>query len=114
MSCHAGLRRGSSRFLANDDRIHHGSILAGLPFTALNYLAMTSARVMYPTRFGPIVGLLTAGFAIGQILGPPMVLVNMGHVSDVRSGFNLSLEVAGGSLIIAAVIYVYLQWRAPK
>ncbi|MER5172359.1 YbfB/YjiJ family MFS transporter [Thioclava kandeliae] len=85
-----------------------GALLAGLPFTAINFFAMDVAQRLYPNRVSQLIGLLTAAYAIGQILGPATVQLVLHHVSDLQSGFNLSLHIAGGALLAGALGFVAL------
>ncbi|MEI4472467.1 YbfB/YjiJ family MFS transporter [Frigidibacter sp. MR17.24] len=88
-----------------------GAVIAGLPFTALNFLAMDEAARLQPHRTAQFIGLLTAAFAIGQIFGPPLVQVIMHHVTDPGFGFDLSLRIAGGALVVASGLYILLRRR---
>lgn len=90
-----------------------GAIVAGLPFTALNFLAMDEAARLQPHRPAQFIGLLTAAFAIGQIFGPPLVQLVMHNVTDPAFGFDLSLRIAGGALLVSAGLYVMLRRRYP-
>lgn len=90
-----------------------GAVIAGLPFTALNFLAMDEAARLQPHRPAQFIGLLTGAFAIGQIFGPPLVQVIMAHAPDANTGFNLSLRIAGAMLLLSAVIYAGLRKRYP-
>ncbi len=90
-----------------------GSVIAGLPFTALNFLAMDEAARLQPHRPAQFIGLLTGAFALGQIFGPPLVQVVMRHTADPGTGFDLSLRIASAMLLLAAGIYVYLRRRYP-
>lgn len=91
-----------------------GSIIAGLPFTAINYLAMEEARRMRPQRAARFIGLLTAAFAIGQLLGPMVVSRIARWVPDLRQAFDLSLGLAGGALAFGGLTYLVLRWVYPS
>lgn len=88
-----------------------GSLLLGLPFTAITLFAMQEARRLYPAAPASFMGLLTAAYGVGQILGPPLVtllLERHGHAA----GFGLSLETAAGALLVGALMHVCLaHWR---
>jgi predicted MFS family arabinose efflux permease len=86
-----------------------GSLLAGLPFTALNFYAMAEAHRQQPGRTAQLIGLLTAAFAIGQIVGPPMVELVLHHADDLRQGFDISLRIAGGALYVGALLFALLR-----
>ena len=49
-----------------------GSLLLGLPFTAITFFALQEARHQWPQAGAGFTGLLTALYGIGQIAGPPM------------------------------------------
>jgi hypothetical protein len=59
-------------------------------------------------------GLLTAVFAIGQIIGPPAVGVIMRQVVNVDAGFDLALAVASIALVVGAGIYVAMILLFPS
>jgi MFS family permease len=50
-----------------------GSLLLGLPFTAITLFAMQEARRLKPHNASAFIGVLTAAYGLGQIAGPPMV-----------------------------------------
>ncbi|MFF0924123.1 YbfB/YjiJ family MFS transporter [Rhizobium leguminosarum] len=84
------------------------SILVGLPFTAISFFAMNEVRRIRSSHHSRYMGLLTAVFAIGQILGPPTVGAIMGRAADVDAGFDLALAVASIALVVGAAIYVLM------
>ena len=51
-----------------------GSILLGLPFTTITLFGMQEARRLKPRGATVFIGLLTASYGIGQIVGPLVVL----------------------------------------
>lgn len=87
-----------------------GSLLLGLPFTAITLFAMQEARRLRPAQATSLMGLLTAGYGIGQILGPPLVALMLQYTANAAAGFALSLEIAAGSLLFGAALYGLL-WR---
>ncbi|MGN7771803.1 YbfB/YjiJ family MFS transporter [Phyllobacterium sp. 22552] len=90
------------------------SVLVGLPFTAISYFAMNEVRRIRSSHHARYMGLLTAVFAIGQIMGPPAVSAIMGHVVNIDTGFNLALSVASIALVIGAAIYVAMILLFPS
>ena len=50
-----------------------GSLLLGLPFTALTFFMLQEVRRIRPLTAASTIGMVTAVWAIGQALGPPMV-----------------------------------------
>ena len=55
-----------------------GSLLLGLPFTALTYFAMQEVRRVRPQQATPFMGLLTAAYGLGQVAASRQVKVR-GH-----------------------------------
>jgi MFS family permease len=58
-------------------------------------------------------GLLTAVFAIGQIMGPPVVGAIFAHQSDADRGFALALGIASITLVVGAVVLVAMMVLFP-
>ncbi len=58
-------------------------------------------------------GLLTAMYGVGQIAGPPLAAVLIARSGTPRTGFALSLEIAAGSLVAGALLYLELARRYP-
>ncbi|MDF1631289.1 YbfB/YjiJ family MFS transporter [Mycoplana sp. MJR14] len=82
------------------------SILVGVPFTAISYFAMNEVRRIRSNHHARYMGLLTAVFAIGQIMGPPVVGMIFARQSNADSAFALALGIASVSLVVGAVILV--------
>ena len=85
-----------------------GSLLTGLPFTAISFFGMQEARRMRPDQAQSTMGLLTALYGLGQVLGPPMVAKLLSHSSTLAEGFSLSLEIAAAALVLGALLYVVM------
>ncbi len=83
-----------------------GSLLLGLPFTAITFFAMQEVRRIRPQQVASTTGLLTAMYGIGQIVGPPMVAGLLRGSVDAQAAFTLSLIIAAGSLLFGALAYV--------
>ncbi len=90
-----------------------GSLLVGLPFTAITYFAMQEARRIRAQRVASTIGLLTALYGLGQILGPQVAAYLLGHTATPAIAFNLALEVAAGSLLLGAALYGLLMRAYP-
>lgn len=90
-----------------------GSLLLGLPFTAITFFAMQEARRLRPDAVASTMGLLTVLYGAGQIVGPPLVAALVARVGSAAQGFTLSLEVASGALLVGAVLYGVLMLRYP-
>lgn len=82
-----------------------GSLLLGLPFTAITFFAMQEVRRIEPVHPASMMGLLTAIYGIGQIVGPPLASSMLRVTGSERAGFSLSLEIAGAALLLGAVIF---------
>ena len=92
-----------------------GSLLLGLPFTAITFFALQEARHQWPQAAAGFTGLLTALYGIGQIAGPPMAAALLARAGSQAQGFEWALGVAGCVLVVGAGLYgaMALRWRAP-
>lgn len=90
-----------------------GSLLLGLPFTAITFYALQEARRVWPAAGDSFPGLLTAAYGIGQIVGPPMVAWMLHHTATQGQGFVYGLAVAAAALGVGAVVYAAMAWRWP-
>ncbi len=90
-----------------------GSLLVGIPFTAITYFAMQEARRVRPQHVAPTIGLLTALYGLGQILGPPLAGYLISHAARTSEGFSTALEMAAGSLLVGVVFFAILIRRYP-
>jgi len=90
-----------------------GSLLLGLPFTAITFFAMREVRRLRPTAVASAMGLLTALYGIGQIVGPPLVALLLAHSAIAAQGFALALQTAAAALLIGAAMYLWLVRAYP-
>jgi MFS family permease len=90
-----------------------GSLLLGLPFTALTYFAMQEVRRLRPQQATPFMGLLTASYGLGQVVGPPIAAWLVGRSASAAAGFSASLWIAAGLLLFGAMLYLLIWWRHP-
>lgn len=90
-----------------------GSLLLGLPFTAITFYALQEARRVWPAAGDSFPGLLTAAYGLGQIAGPPMVAWMLHHTATQGQGFVYGLAVAAAALLVGAVLYAAMAWRWP-
>ena len=88
-----------------------GSLLLGLPFTAITFFAMQEVRRLRPQQATSFMGLLTASYGLGQISGPPLAAWLVSRSSDAGRGFNASLWTATTLLMVGAAMYVLLARR---
>jgi MFS family permease len=92
-----------------------GSLLVGLPFTAISFWAMQEVRRLRPHYAARYMGLLTAIYGIGQIAGPPVVAWLLARTHDSHAGFALSLCAASAALVAGALLYILMirLWPGP-
>jgi MFS family permease len=75
-----------------------GSILIGLPFTAITLFAMREARRLRGDDAAGLMGYATAAYGIGQIAGPLVAAPIAAHTGS----FSLALWLAAGALLAGA------------
>jgi predicted MFS family arabinose efflux permease len=90
-----------------------GSFLLGLPFTAMSFFAMQEARRLRGGTAAGFMGLLTATYGLGQVLGPLLVAQLLKHAETAR-GFDLALWMATAALLLGAMLFAALQRRYPR
>ncbi|MBC5783271.1 YbfB/YjiJ family MFS transporter [Ramlibacter sp. USB13] len=88
-----------------------GSLLLGLPFTAITFFGMQEVRRVRPRQATSYMGLLTAMYGVGQIAGPPLAAWLVAHSADAAQGFARSLWIACGMLVVGAGMYVVMARR---
>jgi len=89
-----------------------GSLLLGLPFTAITFFAMQELRRLRPAQSPSYMGLATALYGVGQIVGPPLAAALVAQSARAADGFNLSLQIAAGALVFGAMMYALLiRWH---
>ena len=90
-----------------------GSLMLGLPFTAITFFAMQEVRRLRPALAASYMGLLTATYGIGQIVGPPLVALLLAHSGSAGEGFTHSLEIAAAALFAGALLYLWMARAHP-
>ena len=85
------------------------SLLLGLPFTAITLFAMREARRLWPHAAPRLMGLMTAAYGIGQIVGPPLA----NRLFAATGGFNASLAVAAVSLVVGVATFIVVKRVSP-
>jgi len=85
-----------------------GSLLLGLPYTAITFFAMQEVRRLRPATAASFMGLMTATYGVGQILGPPLVAVLMRSARPPGETFTLSLQIAAASLLWGAMAFGWM------
>ena len=90
-----------------------GSLLLGLPFTAITFFAMQEVRRVRPAQVARSMGLLTAVYGLGQIVGPPLAAGLVQRAGNAARGFTLALEIAAASLALGALLFALLAKSYP-
>ncbi len=88
-----------------------GSMLVGLPFTAITFFVMQLGRRLHPQSPAAIIGLLSGAFALGQIIGPPIAALMLARAPDHATGFADSIYIASASLLAGAAIFGWMSRR---
>jgi hypothetical protein len=91
-----------------------GSLLLGLPFTAITFFALQEVRRLRPAAPSGLIGLITAMYGTGQIVGPPMAAALLARSRNPAEGFALSLQIAAGGLAVGALIYALMSRLYPS
>jgi MFS family permease len=96
-----------SAILPNEFGFALGSILLGVPFTAITLFAMREARRLRSNNTAGLMGLMTASYGIGQIAGPPLAT----WLQHSTGSFTPSLSIAAAALLAGAALYTWLATR---
>ena len=88
-----------------------GSLLLGLPFTALTFFSLQEVRRLRPSQVPSTVGLITSVYGVGQIIGPPLAASLLAR--RPAAGFSLSLELAAAALALGAALFLLLARLYP-
>lgn len=83
-----------------------GSLLLGLPFTAITLFAVREARRLRGNAAAGLIGYATASYGLGQIVGPLFAA----PVAQRSGSFAVPLLVAAATLATGAVLFVW-RWR---
>ncbi|WP_434106835.1 YbfB/YjiJ family MFS transporter [Paraburkholderia caffeinilytica] len=75
-----------------------GSILIGLPFTAITLFAMREARLLRGEKAAGLMGYATAAYGVGQIVGPLVAA----PIAEHTGSFSPALWLAAGALLLGA------------
>jgi hypothetical protein len=76
-----------------------GSMLIGLPFTAITLFAMREARRLRGNHAAGLMGYATAAYGVGQIVGPLVAAPIAVHTGS----FSPALWLAAGALLLGAL-----------
>lgn len=91
-----------------------GSLLLGIPFTAITFFALQEVRRLRPAQAPSFIGLITATYGLGQIVGPPLATALVARSASAAQGFGLSLQIAAGSLVLGAALYLLMARVFPR
>ncbi|QHE93167.1 YbfB/YjiJ family MFS transporter [Pandoraea fibrosis] len=83
-----------------------GSVLVGLPFTAITVYAVRECRRLRGDNANGLIGLVTASYGIGQIVGPLVAA----PLVEATGSFTAALLCASGVLVLGAIGFVW-DWR---
>jgi MFS family permease len=90
-----------------------GSLLLGVPFTAITFFAMQEARRLRRQQATSFMGLLTAAYGVGQIAGPPLAAWLVARSANAAAGFAVSLWIAFGLLVLGLALYLLMARLYP-
>ncbi|GAB1385218.1 YbfB/YjiJ family MFS transporter [Melaminivora sp.] len=90
-----------------------GSLLLGLPFTAITFFGLQEARRLWPQSADSFASLVTAAYGLGQIAGPPMAAALVASAGQA-TGFARALSLAAAILAAGAGMYAFSIWRWAK
>jgi hypothetical protein len=88
-----------------------GSLLLGMPFTAITLFAMREARRLRGNSAAGLIGYATASYGVGQIIGPLFAA----PLAQRTGSFEQPLLVAAAALALGAVLFavVWSKSRRP-
>ena len=82
-----------------------GAFFAGLPITTISFFAIQEARRLRPHNAAALIGLITAIYGIGQIVGPPLVTLMLARAPTHAQAFAISLGIASATLILGGIMF---------
>ncbi|KAA1015802.1 YbfB/YjiJ family MFS transporter [Paraburkholderia panacisoli] len=84
-----------------------GSMLIGLPFTAITLFAMREARRLRGDDAAGLMGYATAAYGVGQIVGPLVAA----PIAEHTGSFSPALWLAAGALMVGAAGLIAVAHR---
>ncbi|RZL61015.1 MAG: YbfB/YjiJ family MFS transporter [Variovorax sp.] len=87
-----------------------GSLLLGMPFTAITLFAVREARRLRGNAAAGLIGYATASYGVGQILGPLFAA----PLAQRTGSFAIPLLVAAGVLALGSVLFGLVWWRSRR
>jgi hypothetical protein len=85
-----------------------GSLLLGMPFTAITLFAMRDARRLRGNAAAGLIGYATASYGVGQIVGPLFAA----PLAQRTGSFAVPLLVAAAVLAFGAALFARVWWRS--
>jgi len=86
-----------------------GSLLLGMPFTAITLFAVREARRLRGNAAAGLIGYATASYGVGQILGPLFAA----PLAQRTGSFAVPLLVAAAALALGSVLFLAV-WRKAR
>jgi MFS family permease len=74
---------------------------------------MQEARRLQPASASSFMGLMTATYGIGQVVGPPLTAWLLQAQRSPGDAFKLALEIAAAALLLGAALYALLVRAYP-
>lgn len=90
-----------------------GSLLLGLPFTAITFFAIQEVRRVQPQAVASWTGTITAAYGLGQIIGPPLASQLVQRATSAATGFDHALSIAAATLLAGALMFAGLMRGYP-
>ncbi|WP_295979114.1 YbfB/YjiJ family MFS transporter [uncultured Variovorax sp.] len=85
-----------------------GSLLLGMPFTAITLFAMRDARRLRGNAAAGLIGYATASYGVGQIVGPLFAA----PLAQRTGSFQLPLLVAAAALALGMVLFAWVWLKS--
>ncbi|CAN7408006.1 YbfB/YjiJ family MFS transporter [Variovorax paradoxus] len=87
-----------------------GSLLLGMPFTAITLFAMREARRLRGNAAAGLIGYATASYGVGQIIGPLFAA----PLAQRTGSFELPLLVAAAALALGSVLFAVVWSKSRR
>jgi uncharacterized membrane protein YciS (DUF1049 family) len=87
-----------------------GSLLLGMPFTAITLFAMREARRLRGNAAAGLIGYATASYGVGQIIGPLFAA----PLAQRTGSFEQPLLVAAAALALGAVLFAVVWSKSRR
>jgi len=84
-----------------------GSLLLGMPFTAITLFAVRDARRLRGNAAAGLIGYATASYGVGQIMGPLFAA----PLAQRTGSFAVPLLVAAAALALGGILFAGVWWR---